>query len=99
MSNKDKAPNIVEGLMNLLNHGYFYNPLAGIFNKDKRDLRKHTNYIHGTRKGPGRSTGVNIRVVRTGAGTKLAKLVTQGRLGLRGRSLSGASLLAQQGKL
>jgi hypothetical protein len=99
MSNKVKAPSLIEGLMNLLNQGYLYNPSANIFNRGKRDLRKPANYIHRSRKGPGRSRGVNTLARSTVSGVKLTDRIHEGRLGIRGRVLSGASLLAQQGKL
>lgn len=53
--------------------------------------------IHPTKTGPGRSVG--MRPVIKDAERKLAKRAFQGRLGLRGRVLTGASALAQQNKL
>lgn len=69
--------------------------LAGSYRGEKIEgLRKR---VHPTKTGPGRSEGMNppIRAV----GSKIARHAREGRLGLRGRTLSGASALAQQNKI
>lgn len=81
--------------MNLLN------VIARMFNGESmpsdRSARKYTTYVHATKAGPGRSYGVKKKQMP--AGTKIERKAFEGNLGLRGRCLSGASMLAQQGKL
>ena len=63
----------------------------------ERKRRYIARGTHPTKTGPGRSEG--MKPARKDAGNKIANQAFQGRLGLRGRVLSGASALAQQGKL
>ena len=54
-------------------------------------------FVHHRKSGPDRSKGDKRKNLK--AGTKIARKAFEGNLGLRGRSLRGASLLAQQNKL
>ncbi len=67
------------------------------FTVSDRAHRYIARRMHTTKTGPGRSEGMQpaIRAV----GSKIARHAREGRLGLRGRTLSGASALAQQNKI
>ena len=68
-----------------------------IVTKTERVRTYFTTYVHRTKSGTGRSRGVKRSSLASGV--KLSRKAFEGNLGMRGRSLSGASLLSQQGKL
>lgn len=77
--------------------------MAGMLSADsviktgRRVIKYFTTYVHKTKSGPGRSVGVKRSSLASGV--KLSRKAFEGNLGMRGRSLIGASLMAQQGNL
>jgi len=75
--------------------GSLFSGSIGMVNKRVR--KYFTTFFNLTKSGPSRSREVKRKLLEPGS--KIARKAFEGRIGLRGRTLSGASLMAQQGKL